>query len=116
MDENSFAVYEKDWFKDKPMITGLMLQEVFLRTGERLIFKKDSPNTVKVTVLVITENGGYNCTVELIDDKSNALFEPKAVTCYKGGTFGTKLNLMKDGAKKIGATIGKALKTELKKI
>ena len=93
-----------------------MLQEVLLRTGERLVFKKDSPNTVKITVLVITENGGYNCIVEFIDDKNTALFEPKPVTCYKGGTFGSKLNLMKDGAQKIGKTIGKTLKAALKKI
>ena len=39
----------------------------------------------------------------------------REITSAKGGHFGTKLNLIKDGAKHTGAALGKFLKNRAKR-
>lgn len=114
MDEETFAVIEPDWKKDNPEITGNMIESLLEKTSKILPFKKSSPNTIIVQVLSITENGKFNCNVELIDASNNTVFKVNNITCSKGGTWGTKLHLMKEGAHNEGRNIGNAIKKALK--
>lgn len=114
MDEESFAVYETDWFKDKPEIVGIFLEEILKKTGKLLPFRKSSENTVRVIVRKVTDNGKYRCDMELVDNKNSRLIDIKDVNCSKGGTWGTKLNLMKEGAHKEGSNLGSAMKSAFK--
>ena len=70
--------------------------------------------TLKVTVNAISEKGNYDCDVTLLDAGRSVLARLSGV-CAKGGTWGTKLNLIKDGARHTGKKLGEALRAEIKK-
>lgn len=114
LDEESFAEIEKDWYKDNPEITGNMIEEIIDKIGKAIAFKKNSPNTIQISVNSISENGKFNCSVELIDSMHNSILKVNNITCSKGGTWGTKLHLIKEGAHKEGRNIGKAIKSALR--
>ncbi len=110
MDEETFAEVETDWREDNPEISGNMIQEMVDKLQDALPFKKNSKNTVKVTVRSITDNGKFVCDAELIDAEQKSLFKVEGVKCSKGGTWGSKLHLMKEGAYNEGKKLGSALK------
>lgn len=116
MDEESFMEYEKDWTTDKPEISSRIISEIQKKTDGLMVIKKDAPNIIKITIESITDNGGMYCNLVCSDSDGNILFKIENVSCKKGGTFGTKLNLMKDGAEKLGSKIGSLLKKELKRL
>ena len=113
MDEETFAEYEKDWRTDKPEINSIIVKKMLKSMADNFLIKKNAPNIVKIKMYNITENGGMNCSVEVIDSAGVTKVKVDEVKCNRGGVFGTKLNLMKDGAEKIGSMIGRKIKKAL---
>ena len=109
--EAEFAEYEKDWKVDKPDVEDLILQNAnaALKNVCYLNFGKESDWTVKVVVTTISPKGDYSFVVQLIDKKGE-IVGSIAGLFGKGGMFGTKLNLIKDGAKSTGKKLGTILK------
>ena len=109
--EAEFAEYEKDWKVDKPDVEDLILQNAnaALKKVCHLNFGKESDWTVKVVVTTISPKGDYSFVVQLIDKKGE-IVGSIAGLFGKGGMFGTKLNLIKDGAKSTGKKLGTILK------
>lgn len=114
METEAFAVIEPDWDKDSPEISGNLIEEMLKKTGEILPFKKSSQNKVKVIVHSISDNGKFICDVELLDAKNTIICKSENIKCSKGGTWGSKLHLMKEGAHKEGSKLGSALKKAYK--
>lgn len=115
MDEPSFADMEEDWYKDKPEISGKLIEKMLDRMGNRIVFKKSSANTIKISVHSITDNGKFVCDAVLLDPNQTTLVAVKNIDCSKGGTFGSKLHLMKEGACKEGSRLGAAFMKEYKR-
>jgi hypothetical protein len=109
--EAEFAEYEKDWVVDKPEVEDLILQNAnaALKSVCHLNFGKESDWTVKVVVTTISPKGDYSFVVQLIDKKGE-IVGSIAGLFGKGGMFGTKLNLIKDGAKSTGKKLGTILR------
>ena len=109
--EAEFAEYEKDWKVDKPDVEDLILQNAnaALKNDCHLNFGKESDLTVRVVVTTISAKGDYSFVVQLLDKKGE-IVGSIAGLFGKGGIFGTKLNLIKDGAKSTGKKLGTILK------
>lgn len=109
--EAEFAEYEKDWKVDKPDVEDLILQNAnaALKKVCHLNFGKESDLTVRVVVTTISAKGDYSFVVQLLDKKGEIVGNI-ANLFGKGGIFGTKLNLIKDGAKSTGKKLGTILK------
>ena len=109
--EAEFAEYEKDWKVDKPDVEDLILQNAnaALKKVCHLNFGKESDLTVKVVVTTISAKGDYSFVVQLLDKKGEIVGNITNLF-GKGGIFGTKLNLIKDGAKSTGKKLGTILK------
>ena len=109
--EAEFAEYEKDWVVDKPDVEDLILQSAnaALKGACYLSFGKESDLTVKVVVTTISQKGDFSFVVQLVDKKGEIVGNI-ANLFGKGGIFGTKLNLIKDGAKSTGKKVGTILK------
>jgi hypothetical protein len=111
MTEAEFAEYEKDWNVDKPEIENYVLVEAnkALRGQCRLREGKDEGLTVRLEVKSIGVKGDYDFYVLLLDKDKKELGTISNLF-GKGGMFGTKLNLIKDGAKSSGKRMGSLLK------
>ena len=109
--EAEFAEYEKDWVVDKPDVEDLILQSAnaALKGACHLEFGKEADWTVKVVVTTISQKGDFSFVVQLLDKKGEIVGNI-ANLFGKGGIFGTKLNLIKDGAKSTGKKLGTILK------
>ena len=109
--EAEFAEYEKDWKVDKPDVEDLILQNAnaVLKKVCHLNFGKESDLTVRVVVTTISAKGDYSFVVQLLDKKGEIVGNITNLF-GKGGIFGTKLNLIKDGAKSTGKKLGTILK------
>lgn len=110
MTENDFAEYETDWRKDKNNIEGIFISKAMDKTpGVTLSKRTESPYTIRMDVNSISRKGDYQCDAVLLDQQGKELGKIKDIK-GKGGTFGTKLNLISDGAKSTGAKFGKLLR------
>ena len=114
VDEETFAVIETDWEKDKPEISGGIIQGLMDRLGSLIPFKKKSSNTVTVVVKKITEKGKFNCDIMLRDENGIIQAQANNIGCTNGGKWGSKLHLMKESTRKEGRNLGSALKTAIK--
>ena len=114
MPEEEFAEYELDWDKDIPQITRYFRNYLTERAGLTLVSKKKVALTLRWVVISINTKGDTKSELHVLD--SNGTILAKIVDLYgEGGTFGSKLNLIKDGAKSSGKKAGSFLKRELKK-
>lgn len=115
MNEEEFAVYEPDWMKDKPVVIGKFLTNFSEELDGMLVChgKAVSPFTVLVKMLSINVKGNTVLSIHILKGD----IEMAAIKGIKedGGTFGTKLNLIKDGAAHVGEKAGASLKKVLKK-
>ena len=115
MTEEEFAEYEEDWYKDQPAIMSKFIEEANEELGGRLRLSrtKDSNYILRWAVEWIDENGTImsDFYLETADGEIIAVIENVK---GKGGVFGTKLNLIKDGAEETGESLGKFLKIQLK--
>ena len=109
--EAEFAEYEKDWSVDKPEVEGLILAEAnkALKGKCRLSYGKDEDLTVRIVVKSISVKGDYDFYIVLLDKNKKELGTIRNIFA-RGGMFGTKLNLIKDGAKNTGRRTGTLLK------
>ncbi len=115
MDEKSFAKLEEDWYKDKPGFNFLIIDRILDKAIPYLRINENADNTIKINVEKINSSGGFSCNVVCTKTNGDVVFNIDNVYNKKGGTIGSKLNLIKDGATKIGSKLGSAIKKELKK-
>lgn len=80
MDEESFAEVEPDWYKDRPEITGGLIEGMMSKLAKSIPFKKSSQNTIKVTVISITDNGKFNCNIALYDSNGTLKAQANNIT------------------------------------
>jgi len=116
MSENAFAKYETDWDVDKPVIVGYFLSEARQKCGDliNLGTYENADCEIRVNVISINEKGNYVCEADVYDAEGKVIAKIKDISA-KGGHFGTKLNLIKDGAKHTGAALGKFLKNRARR-
>lgn len=116
MTETDFSNYEKDWQEDKLSVIGKFQKgansklDGILRLGSY----KDSPYTLKVSVISVTDLGNIICEVSLSDTEGTELFHVKNVNGGKEPPFlpGTKLAKIKVWANLTGRSLGNILKSE----
>lgn len=114
MSEEEFTVYETDWTHDKVEIISLFYTLANEAMNGALVvgnYKFETDYTLDLLVRTVDIRGNYDCDLILLQETENGLEEvAKAEGLYaRGGLFGTKLNLMKDGARHTGDALGKFL-------
>ena len=116
MSEADFAEYEKDWNVDKPEIEGYILQKANTALNGSCYLKmgKEENLTVRIVVNTVSVKGDHSFEVLLVDKTEKVLGKLSGLF-GKGGMFGTKLNLIKDGAKSTGKRAGAWLKKYINK-
>ena len=115
MSEADFSAYETDWQKDKPEVVGIFTNGVNRKLGNSFSvgYFPDAPYTLKVMVNSVSTKGDYLCDVLLLDAQQHEIARIDALKT-RGGVWGTKLNLIKQGAESAGKACGKALKAALR--
>ena len=117
MDEEHFRTYEEDWDEDKPEAVGLLSGEAAKRCNNNFYLGQFSNTdfSIKIIVREISTQGSFRCDGALIDKEGKQL---AFFTGFhgRGGKCGSKLNLIKDGAKRTGANIGNFFNSEFKKL
>ena len=121
MSEEEFADFEEDWNHDKVDI----LAYIYERANDALNgaisvgnYKQETEYTLDLVVRTVNGRGDYDCDVYLyrnLDDGSQEFVAEALGVNARGGKIGTKLNLMKDGAKHTGKELGKFLLQAAKK-
>lgn len=114
MNEIDFSEFEEDWFKDKPGIQSRLLRYANAALAGRLFLGNYSHTeyTLRLIVLTVSDKGDYDCDAELLDAEDNLVATITGIF-GPGGIIGTKLNLMKDGAKSTGAILGTFLRKNI---
>ena len=107
MTVDDFANYEKDWEIDKPIIIskfiiGLGEKCPSIRFGTEL----NGEITLLVKVISINTKGNYVCKAFIMNSQQEKIACITELNA-RGGTFGSKLNLIKDGAEHTGVALGK---------
>ena len=116
MDEKEFSSYEPDYKKDKPGIVGL-IYDYAQRKCSGLIHigqYEDAEYTLLCTINRVSAKGNFECELKLVDSKGKMIAHVENIK-GKGGVFGTKLNLMKDGAESTGKAIGTLVRDEIRR-
>lgn len=116
MTEEDFADYETDWYKDKREVVAIILNECNEKCRRAVTLGRfdKSPYLVKLVVRSISSKGDFDFDAYLFDTEGNQLGSIENLW-GKGGRFGTKLNLIKDGAESSGKALGGALRTAILK-
>ena len=121
MSEAEFTEYEEDWTHDKVQILTLFYENVNDALKGNLVvgnYKQDTAYTLDLVVRTVNTRGDYDCDIYLyrnLDDGSQEFVAEALGVNARGGKIGTKLNLMKDGAKHTGKELGKFLLQAAKK-
>ena len=112
--EDAFADFEHDWIKDKNEVVALFIGEVMTNCDKIVVgMFDDTEYTIKVIVLSVSPKGDYYCKAELINKSGDISATIDGIKAY-GDKFGSKLNLIKDGATHTGAAFGRFLRKKLK--
>lgn len=116
MSEADFSKYETDWYTDKSEVLGRILENANKKLKGTLAMGNNpsAEYTVKLVVNEISKKGDYSCVIKVLDANKKEIAKIVDVKA-KGGTWGSKLNLIKDGAEGIGKEFGSILKSEVKK-
>ena len=121
MSEEAFTDYEKDWTHDKVQILNLFYENVNDALNGAIVvgnYKQGTDYMLDLVVRTVNARGDYDCDVYLyrnLDDGSQEFVAEALGINARGGKIGTKLNLMKDGAKHTGKALGKFLLQAAKK-
>lgn len=116
MTEDDFSIYEKDWYKDKPGIVAKFLTYANKGLVNTLTLGHypASRYTVKAVVNDINVQGDYLCDLIVVDSAENEIARINDIR-GRGGVWGTKLNLIKDGAEHTGENFGLILRKFIRK-
>lgn len=116
MSEKDFQEFEVDWNKDKMSVAGTIFSNIQDKLDNYAVFSKTMqfPYKLLVKVVRITVNGDFYCNVYLYDENQKELARMERVY-GNGGRWGTKLNLIKDGAEDVGEAIGKKIRRDIRK-
>lgn len=114
--EEGFAEYEKDWYKDKPQVISYIIDAANEKLGDMVNFSYnlDCKYVAVLTITKVKSKGDCFGNLKFMDKEGNVIAEITGLE-GEGGNFGSKLNLIKDGAKEIGKSIGKNTKKLLKR-
>ena len=118
MSEDEFRDFEKDWEKDKPTILAHFYSAANVALGGVLMvgnYKFETDYTLLLQVRSVDSRGNYDCDLTLFrnGEDGEEIIGDAAGLFARGGVFGTKLNLMKDGARHTGVLVGKFLREEM---
>lgn len=114
MSEDDFAVYERDWNRDKEQIISHFRIEAAESCDKVIIGPyPDAEYTIKVIVLRINTKGDFTCIGELRNKSGEVLASISGIS-DTGGRVGSKLNLIKDGAKHTGEKFGIFLRKQIR--
>ena len=110
MTEDEYAAYEKDWLKDKPEVISYYSGFASIELQPKLVvadYKFETRYTLLLKVRMIDASGNTDSDLFLFEGNEEVA---RAEGIFaNGGVFGTKLNLIKDGAKHSGIVIGRLL-------
>lgn len=115
MSEEDFEYMEPDWSKDLPQIRGDFFGGVADRLNGLVTLGSNikSNYSINVQVISISTKGNYVCDA-IIKDGDKEVAKIQGIKA-DGGTIGSKLNLIKDGAEHTGKKLGRILLREIKK-
>lgn len=115
MTEEDFAKYEKHWYKDEPVVAAMFHSSFIDGLDDVIVCSSavDSPFTVVAKIFDVNVKGDTRLSLYVYHDGE----EIAVIKGIKedGGIFGTKMNLIKDGARHSGFKAGKVLKRLIKK-
>lgn len=116
MNEEAFSQYETDWYCDKPEIVGKFTAYANQKLAGHIMLGAypHAEFTVKAVVNNISVKGDYDCDLVVLDAKKRMIALISGIH-DRGGVWGTKLNLIKDGAESTGKKFGSVLKKEIVK-
>ena len=120
MSEAQFTDYEEDWLEDKDQILALFYENANNAMNGALFvgnYPQGTDYELDLIVRTVSAHGDYDCDLflyKILADGSDEFVGKAEGIFAKGGKIGTKLNLMKDGAKHTGKAIGKFLLEEKK--
>lgn len=116
MSEAEFAKYETDWNKDMPQIIGYFVDDLNDEINGLVRFGSYPTAKYKLVVEVIevSVGGDLDSDVYLLDNSGNTVAKISGLV-GKGGLWGTKLYLIKQGASHSGEILGELLHKTLKK-
>lgn len=115
MSESQFSEFEEDWLHDKVEMVSLYYSSAneklkgVLTLGD---YNFETPFILKLLVRSIDVKGNHDCDLIFLNKDGEELAKVIGLRA-DGGTFGSKLNLMKDGAEHTGEAIGKMLYNEI---
>lgn len=107
---------QNEWERDLPHITGDFVDNLNEQIKDLVRFGKYPTAKYKLLVEVIdvTTHGNFDSDVYLLDKEGNTVAKITRLVA-EGGKIGSKLNLIKDGARHSGEALGKFLYKTLKK-
>lgn len=115
MDETAFAELEQDWEKDKADVLGRIVSNASSKCKNKMVLGKLSKADYSIRIIVrsVSNNGSFLCDGEVLDNAGLVLSRFNGVK-GRGGKFGSKLNLIKDGAERTGNDLGSFLNSNVK--
>lgn len=116
MTEDDFANYEENYYKAKPKLIGYILSNANVEIGQLMLTTDLSRSDVKLVLDIhnVSVNGDIAGVATICDKSGNEIAYINGISA-NGGVFGTKLNLMGDGSKRMGTALGKFLNKQLQK-
>lgn len=115
MYEEDFEEYERDWAKDKAGIESKIFSEAMDKLGNLLILGHNIDTPYKIVVVVRRVNVDGDFVSDVIAMENDEVFGVIKNISGRGGTIGSKLNLIKDGAESTGENVGALLRREIKR-
>lgn len=114
MTEAEYGEYEPNWEKAKPSIVAKFVEGLMDKIKERIIFGRlpNAEYTLRWVVMHVNTKGDTWSDV-VVENSAGEVVLRIADLKADGGTFGTKLNLMGDGAVESGEVLGKFLRRNL---
>ena len=110
MTEEQYSAYEKDWLKDKAEVVSYYSGYASIELSPKLViadYQFETKYRLVLKVRMIDARGNTDSDLYLLEG-DNEIARAEGVFA-QGGVFGTKLNLIKDGAKHSGIVIGRLL-------
>ena len=114
--EDEFADYEMDWLQKKDEICSSFVAAADEKLNGRLYLGafKDAVYEFKVNIIRVNTKGDTFAEAVLVTRESNEVMAKVEQLKASGGHFGSKLNLMKDGAEHTGELLGKLIRRKVK--